>query len=134
LSWLAQKFQCRLEVYSRRPQVCGKRVAEAMPPDCLVLDPRPYNGRTDDLFEQRVRGQRLFSLAANRRKDEVVVTAIWRILPPYLQALHNGRVQRDWFAARFGLGISEVIPDTGTADVHLHEFKINVAPSQCDKL
>jgi hypothetical protein len=37
-------------------------------------------------------------------------------------------------AARFGFGVSEVIADTGAADVHLHEFKIDVAPSQCDRM
>jgi hypothetical protein len=77
---MTQKFLCRFEVYSRSPQVRGKRVAEAMPPDCLTLDPGPYYSRTDDFFEQCVRRQWLFSFTPNRRKDEIIVTAIWRIL------------------------------------------------------
>ncbi len=42
---MTQKFLRRFEVYSRRPQVCGKRVAEAMPgvatlDRCLI---RPFS-------------------------------------------------------------------------------------------
>ena len=42
----------------------------------------------------------------------------------------NGRVQGNRFAARFGLGVSEVIPHTGTVDIYLHEFEVDVRPGK----
>jgi hypothetical protein len=43
-------------------------------------------------------------------------------------------MERNWFAARFGLGISEVIPHTGAPHIDLHEFEVDVAPRKGDKL
>ena len=43
------------EVHTRRSKIGGKRVAKAMPADCLVVDSGPPYGGTDDFLEQRIR-------------------------------------------------------------------------------
>ena len=64
------------------------------------------------------------------RQDEIVFPRIWRLFSPCLEALYNRGMEGNKFAARFGFGVSKVIAHTGTSDVHLHELKINVAPSE----
>ena len=43
------------EVHTRRSKIGGKRVAKAMPADCLAVDSGPPYGGTDDFLEQRIR-------------------------------------------------------------------------------
>jgi len=129
---MAQKLLRRLEVDTCCPQIGSKRVAKAMPPDCLARDPGPRHCGSNDLFQQRIRRQWLFAFQPNGRKDEIILARTWRLFPPNLEAFHNRGMKRDWFPASFGFGVSEVIAHAGTVDVYLHEFKINVAPCQRD--
>ena len=105
---MSQKLLRDLDIHAHRPQVGGKRIAEAVPPYSLANDPRATECRANVPDHHHVREQRLFAVLADGGEQVILVFPVQGLQPPLCEDGLHRSMQRNRAATSLCLGIANV--------------------------